>query len=308
MEEFENKVFKQIKQIAGNKLNDINISFSGGVDSTALYHVMRKLKQKKIITSITLWHCNHKVQADNDKWEQHVLELARINNDKAFIVKLENHSKKSESELRIQRYNTIANTINSNKHLFLAHHFDDQVETILMRFMNKSAAHGLNGIKEVDYLSGLTLYRPMLNITKAEILNYAKSNKLQWCEDKSNKKSNNERNKWRNTIIPHLKPMYPDIFVNKHKPSMHLIEQFNDYESWLLEVIGTKNYICTEKIQEWGPERSINALKAWLRYHKIPTPCTKQIIEFIRQIKQCKPDKAPQLKLNHYYRIVVNRN
>ena len=117
-----------------------------------------------------------------------------------------------------------------------AHHANDQAETMLMRLKRGTTLAGLRGIQEIRALSrgvaGLaseaplegvayaeggrsegeaspTLYRPLLNVTRAELLEYARKNKLTWCEDESNADVKFARNSIRHQLLPHLENEVP---------------------------------------------------------------------------------------------------
>ncbi len=109
-----------------------------------------------------------------------------------------------------------------------AHHANDQAETMLMRLKRGTTLAGLRGIQEtrvllddnisldssaspqndeslVSRLSSLVyIYRPLLNVTRAELLDYARKNKLNWCEDESNADVKFARNKIRHELLPQL--------------------------------------------------------------------------------------------------------
>jgi len=114
-----------------------------------------------------------------------------------------------------------------------AHHANDQAETMLMRLKRGTTLAGLRGIQAlrqaqgpyrlenlsnfaqndesfVSRLSSLVyIYRPFLNVTRAELLEYARKNKLTWCEDESNADVKFARNSIRHQLLPHLENEVP---------------------------------------------------------------------------------------------------
>ena len=123
---------------------------------------------------------------------------------------------------------TIANgnTIVSNIAIVTAHHAGDQSETMYMRLRRGTTLAGLRGIQEVRAMSDehfakgdpgtgsemtslVYLYRPFLNVTRAELLAYAQENNLTWCEDESNTNMKFARNKIRHIFLPRLEENCP---------------------------------------------------------------------------------------------------
>jgi len=87
-----------------------------------------------------------------------------------------------------------------------AHHAGDQAETMYMRLRRGTTLAGLRGIQDVRD----NIYRPLLNVTRTELLAYARENNLEWCEDESNSDVKFARNKVRHVYLPQLAREYRD--------------------------------------------------------------------------------------------------
>ena len=87
-----------------------------------------------------------------------------------------------------------------------AHHAGDQTETMYMRLRRGTTLAGLRGIQDVRD----NIYRPFLNVTREELLAYARENNLKWCEDESNSDVKFARNKVRHVYLPQLARVYCD--------------------------------------------------------------------------------------------------
>ncbi|EKE21342.1 MAG: trnaile lysidine synthetase, partial [uncultured bacterium] len=112
----------------------------------------------------------------------------------------------SENELRKIRYDFFEKVRKENKFdlIAVAHNQDDQAETILMRLIRGSGLLGLRSIRPKNNL----LVRPLLNVSRKEIVSYLKENKLKYRIDKTNKESKFLRNKFRNKLIPLIEREY----------------------------------------------------------------------------------------------------
>ena len=113
---------------------------------------------------------------------------------------------------------TEAGMTNSNKIIVTAHHAGDQAETMYMRLRRGTTLAGLRGILEVrempdqvehDSSANIHLYRPFLNVTRAELLEYAREHNLTWCEDESNSDVKFARNSIRHQLLPRLEKEVP---------------------------------------------------------------------------------------------------
>ncbi|MCK5762165.1 MAG: tRNA lysidine(34) synthetase TilS, partial [Candidatus Izimaplasma sp.] len=105
--------------------------------------------------------------------------------------------------------------------IIVAHHLDDQVETTLMRITRGTSFSGYAGIPEVRKDRNISIIRPLMQITKNEILSYASKYKIKYYEDSSNKENVYTRNRYRHNIIPLLKQENPNLNEK--------IIQFKDY-------------------------------------------------------------------------------
>jgi tRNA(Ile)-lysidine synthase len=119
-----------------------------------------------------------------------------------------------ETAARELRYRALAAVARerSVSRVFLAHHADDQVETVLMRLFRGAGSRGLAGMAEesdrtVDGI-GLTLVRPFLEVTRAEIADYVRMNGIDLREDASNASDFALRNRIRNRLLPEIEAVF----------------------------------------------------------------------------------------------------
>ena len=124
----------------------------------------------------------------------------------------------SEDNLRKIRYEKFNQWASNNDLILTAHHQDDQVETILFRFIRGTGLNGLKGIPAWRKDGNVQFHRPLLNIPKRELYEYAQNNKLKWVEDESNKDINISRNFIRNKLLPTIKDKWPNV----NKSILHL--------------------------------------------------------------------------------------
>jgi len=188
----------------------IVLGVSGGPDSVCLLDVLSKLVLKYDLQLI-IAHVNYGLRgADSERDEEFVRTLAKeyklpfFKLSPALSLPKERGVKKihSENELRLIRYDFFERVRAKNNFdaIAVAHNADDQVETFLMRVLRGA---GLKGLSAMQYKTG-KIIRPFLGITRAEILEYLKKEKINYRTDKTNKASLFFRNKIRNKLIPYL--------------------------------------------------------------------------------------------------------
>ncbi|MBP7213461.1 MAG: tRNA lysidine(34) synthetase TilS [Anaerolineaceae bacterium] len=194
----------------------IVVAVSGGADSLCLLHLL-----KESGLNIIPAHFDHQLREISSQQAAQLLELLADWGYQCELgaqdVGLYAKTKKMgiEEAARVCRY-TFLMTL-AEKHgaqaVLTAHHQDDQVETVLMHFLRGSGLNGLSGIRPVDFLKQFSekipLWRPMLNISKAEILTYCAERNIQALEDESNQDSRFYRNRLRHEVIPLLEEVQP---------------------------------------------------------------------------------------------------
>ncbi|MEO6303199.1 MAG: tRNA lysidine(34) synthetase TilS [Bacteroidia bacterium] len=200
-----------IKNQLFSKQDPLLLAISGGVDSVALAHLL-----KKGGFNFTLAHCNFKLRDnDSDADEAFCKALAKSLKVKlhvrSFDVKAYCKKKKVSVQMaaRDLRYDWFNELISQNKinYLVTAHHANDVVETV---FINLCRGTGIKGLKGIAEKAG-NVVRPLLHFTKDEIEAFAKKEKIAFRTDKSNLETKYERNLLRLEIIPKLKKLHPDL-------------------------------------------------------------------------------------------------
>lgn len=197
-----------------NSHHKILVAFSGGVDSVCLLYALKQLSLTQGF-KLSAIHINHQWRGNESlEDEQFAINFCKELNIPIIIEKLDPELPKTELIARTERYklfNTTAIKNNFNA-IFTAHHSDDQVETILLRIIKGTGSHGLTGIPEQRLQEeASSIYRPLLNCNKNDIETYAKENSLKYRIDSSNFDEKYLRNKLRQTILPDLKEINPQI-------------------------------------------------------------------------------------------------
>lgn len=204
------KILNSIKEHNLIEYGDsILVGFSGGKDSTCLLYFLMEIKDSLNLNIYTA-HFNHGVRGDEaDRDEKFCMEVSKKLGVKFFsdyynMDKYASEEKISKEaagrKLRKSFFNRITKE-NNIKKIALAHNYNDQVETLLMRIIRGT---GLDGLVGIEYKSG-NIIRPLLGIKRTEIEKYIYENNILYVEDSTNEQNDYNRNKFRNQIIPILK-------------------------------------------------------------------------------------------------------
>ena len=222
--------------LKGENNKKLLLMISGGLDSTVLFDILLNLHKRKKI-QLSLFHCNYNVNENADAAEELCRKLSIANNVKLIVNKNKISKNNFEHKARIFRY-SIAKKISKNDNISIiltAHHFDDQIETLYMKYITKADWLSSLGIREKFN----KIYRPMLEIKKKYLADYAKVNNIIWIEDKSNNDINFLRNKVRHKIIPLIKEKSPSDLLK-------LINQFDlnntEYLKLKNKIIDSQSY------------------------------------------------------------------
>jgi tRNA(Ile)-lysidine synthase len=200
------------------------IACSGGLDSVVLTQLCYDSG-----LNFAIAHCNFELRgADSDTDEIFVKEYAAQLGKEFYSIHFDTISYVHEKKITVQmaarelRYTWFHDVLEKHNltHILTAHHLDDALETFLINLSRGSGIDGLTGIPEKTN----TIARPLLKYSRAELLAYAKLNKLCWREDASNTDTKYLRNKIRAQVVPLLKELHPN-FLDNFKHSTQYLNQ-----------------------------------------------------------------------------------
>ncbi|MEN9406175.1 MAG: tRNA lysidine(34) synthetase TilS [Bacillota bacterium] len=193
------------------------VGCSGGPDSTALLHALWSLRESEMANLyISVVHVNHGLRPlESDKEEARLQQFAQLLGV-TFIVKALNLKDAGHETARTWRYNAflaVAAQEKSNA-LLLAHHADDQAETVLMRLLRGTGLTGLCAMKEISNYQKIVVVRPLINLSKKVIDNYVKQHNLPVSYDSSNYSMKYMRSRLRYELMPLLLSYNPAVKKN----------------------------------------------------------------------------------------------
>ncbi|MCM3719862.1 tRNA lysidine(34) synthetase TilS [Fictibacillus phosphorivorans] len=255
------------------------VGVSGGPDSLALLHFLWKRSAKYRIKVVAA-SFDHTLRGEESAREQSMVEqfcLARNIPFEGGEADVANFQKKNhlspQTAARICRYDFFERVMKKfgADTLALAHHGDDQIETMLMRMTRGSEGYSLAGIPVKRPFTDGEIIRPFLGITKAEIEQYCKVEDLNPIYDPSNESEKYIRNRFRKKVLPFLKEENPNV----HERFQYLSETITEDEAYIIH----QTEIELEKVlivkAEGKIELSVSA------FNKMPIPLQKRGITLI---------------------------
>ncbi|MBO5394305.1 MAG: tRNA lysidine(34) synthetase TilS [Clostridia bacterium] len=204
--------------IVSNKLfkagEIIGVACSGGSDSIALLHYLAQ-NQEKFDIEVVAIHVDHAIREDSYLDVDLVRETARELGIRFYKFRVDVPKIAKEKSMGIEeaareaRYGVFKSLINKGliDKIALAHHAQDQAETILMHIFRGA---GLAGAKGMEARSEKIYVRPLLNTSKEEILQYIDDNRLEYRDDSTNKDNSYNRNFVRNVLIKEIETRWPN--------------------------------------------------------------------------------------------------
>ncbi|MFO8140330.1 MAG: tRNA lysidine(34) synthetase TilS, partial [Marinobacter sp.] len=187
------------------------VAFSGGLDSALLLHVVAACHP-----DVTALHINHQLQPDHQQTEQFCRDVCARLGVPVVVERVEVAVAGSgagglEEAARSARYRVFKNRMGDNDLLLMAHHGDDQAETVLFRLLRGTGVQGLAGMPRGRPLGRGRLCRPWLAVSRERLEQVASAAGLNWVEDPSNASQAFDRNYLRHAVLPGLKARWPGL-------------------------------------------------------------------------------------------------
>lgn len=207
----------------------ILLAASGGPDSMAL---LQMLVEEIPIKNLAVAHLNHQLREDSYLESELLESFCQRNNviffDRKWPIELHPHSgvEAAAREYRYQFLAEVAQNISAN-YLLTAHHGDDLLETILLKLIRSGDANEMSSLRPVRSWQQRLLVRPLLKLSKQQLLEFDKEKNIPYIEDSTNSEDDVQRNRLRHHVIPLLKKENPNVLANgiRFLNSMSVLQQ-----------------------------------------------------------------------------------
>ncbi|QLI80417.1 tRNA lysidine(34) synthetase TilS [Chitinibacter fontanus] len=257
---------------AGSRFNlpraRLCVGLSGGLDSTVLLHWLANLRDE-LDFELTAVHVHHGLSPNADTWALQA---------QAFACQLAVPCAVQHVQLDLRQGRGVEGAARKARYavyeqqdcdaLILAHHQNDQAETILINLLRGSGPAGLAAMPVQRQLTrSIELLRPLLQTPRAELLDYAQAHALQWVEDESNQDTQYRRNDIRHNVMPAIMGISPQALTTLTRSAIHQSE----VNELLIEIAEQDLAICRNDAalalapwQQLSSVRQKNVLRHWL--------------------------------------------
>ncbi|WP_370447939.1 tRNA lysidine(34) synthetase TilS [Legionella hackeliae] len=274
------------------------VGYSGGLDSTVLLHALSSYPQLQ--PKLTAVHINHGISPNAQNWQKQCQQFC--DSLKIPLIVKQVHFKRDsnvEDAARRARYKVFASLIEKNDCLILAHHLNDQAETLLLHLLRGTGIDGLSGMSSLKKFAEGVLLRPLLHSPRSTLETYANDNHLQWIDDESNENTAFSRNFLRHLVIPLLASRWPKIINNLARTSKHCQQAQENLEDLAkidcpeLAVISPQ--LPLAKLLPLTRARLTNVLRVWLKGNQIKLPSTATFNRLISEVIHARRDANSQV-------------
>lgn len=281
----------------------IVIAYSGGMDSSALLHALVTLQpihQKQLL----ILHVHHGLSPFADDWAAHAQQVACDYDVPCLVLRVSVANTASvEAAAREARYQAFSQVLTAGDVLVLAHHQQDQAETVLLRLLRGSGVRGLAAMQEVGSVpfqnQTIPCWRPWLTINRALIQHYAQQHQLTWIEDESNSHTQFNRNYIRHEVMPVLQRRWPQasqqlaVTSQRMREADELLQELaaSDY----LDIQEQNSTLNISKLSGLSIARRNNLLRYWLARLSLALPDYADLVRVWHEVCLAKMDAEPVL-------------
>ena len=239
---FNSELLKLLIHPVNKPSKNFVIGLSGGVDSMALLYLIKRFLDQNKSMKINVFPIiiDHNLRVESSSEAENVKSISEGIGFKTTIKKIEkqkpngniqNWARENRRELLFESCSDL------RANLILAHHLDDQAETLYMRLSKNSGLDGLSGMKTITFWNGIFILRPFLTFSKEEIVRYAQKNNINFFEDPSNSLLKYERVRVRQKLIQIKRNKWENVSTDLNNFSIicnKLVTKINFlFEHWL---------------------------------------------------------------------------
>lgn len=279
------------------------VAYSGGLDSSVLLHLAHGYAQAHGIR-LFAFHIHHGISPHADAWLAHCREQAAQlgNNFDSRKISLTAREKNGvEEAARIGRYAALGELCREHRIdlLLTAHHQDDQAETVLLQLLRGSGVAGLSGMERANTAptllgdATLTMARPLLDVSRIALEEYAMQQRIAYIHDESNADPRYARNALRHAVMPALSANFFGFQSRLVRTAGHM-----QAAQRLLDMLAEQDWqhcrdgdcLYVERLRLLDTDRCDNLLRYWLGLRGLRMPSSAWLSELRAQLLEAKDD------------------
>ena len=275
------------------------VAYSGGLDSHVLLHLCSQCTS----LPVRAVYIHHGLQDEADQWSEHcaaICDALQIPFKTIHVDASKRSGESPEETARKARYLALKSELTPGDCLLTAHHQDDQSETVLLQLFRGAGSAGLAAMPVISESNQTFHARPMLDMSRAEIEDYAKNNDLNWIEDPSNTNTDFDRNLLRQEIIPHIKQRWSKLneslskVAYQQQDALEIIEAMAAID--LASIVTHQAHVINVTgLTQLSQARQLNVLRYWILQCAEDRPTANILQQLIRSVLPAADDASPEV-------------
>ena len=280
----------------------VAVAFSGGLDSTVLLHLLHAVAARNPL-QLSAVHVDHGISPRSADWAQACARRCAtlgipLHAERVQVARDGKHG--LEAAARAARYAVFARL--QVDAIALAHHLDDQAETVLLQLLRGAGAQGLSAMPQLRLQPGshVMLVRPLLEIARGALAACARDHGMEWVEDESNASLAPDRNYLRHAVLPHIAARFPGYRETLMRSSRNLADLAAIAEEVARADAGGAargEALSVAALRGLSPARRLNALRWFLRSQHAAVPPRARLEEALSQLLGAGVDRTPSITL-----------
>ena len=274
------------------------VGYSGGLDSTVLLDVLAGQRERAGFVLEAL-HVHHGLSPNAEAWADACAAFSRTLDVPFRVVRIHvDRADPAGLEGAARRERRTALAASGARAVALAHHRDDQAETVLLQALRGTGLKGLAGMGPVQEALGMRWVRPFIEVPRSAIASYARSRGLAWIEDESNASTAFDRNFLRHDGLARLTARFPQApgalaRLARHAASAERLLQALARQDAGVPLESTR--LPAAPLRALPDERAANVLRHWIAAHGGAMPSTARLADMRRQLLEARSDADVRL-------------
>ena len=251
-------------------------------------------------------YIDHQLQENSASWGEFVASVCHELNVPCIVQAVQVHNGNLENQARTARYQAYQTHLKANEVLVLAHHQQDQAETLMLRLLSGAGIHGLAAMQQLDQRDQLTIWRPLLNVSREQICQWATALNVQNIQDLSNFDTHYDRAWCREELWPILQSRFPQMQTAISRTSC-LMQDASDILADVLAQdlasCATSEVLQLEQFQVLSRPRQRQLLSAWMKGQDQYRPSFEMVQRLQQEVIDSKVDAQAALHWNGFYYV-----
>ncbi len=267
-----------------------------------LLHLMSQIFPQKI----RVIYIDHQLQSKSAEWGEFVAKQATHLNIPYTIQKVQVTDGNLEAQARQARYQAYLQHLQANEILVLAHHQQDQAETVILRLLSGAGVDGLAAMQSIDHRVDMTIWRPFLDLTREQIAEWTTQLEIEYVVDPTNYDIHYDRAWSREELWPFLQNRFPKMQQALSRTSYLMQDASEILEEVLkadLQNCGTDECLDLTQLLELSSARQRQLLSVWMKGDGQYRPAFEMVERLKNEVIVSKSDAQAVLHWNQFYYV-----